>query len=127
MVKIIELSGSPPVAATGSGTATITGTEKATGFVEKVVYVYEDGQACTVAITATGAVTETVMTKAGVGVSDETYYPRVLGNKVADASSFTNVAEKVFVHQSSFNAVVGAAGTAAPLPTYRFLIYLSDE
>ena len=119
MVKVIELSGT----AVG-GTATITGTEQATGFIEKVDYDWGSGAvSADLVLTAEGVISEAVLTKADLGIADTTFYPRTPANKVADGTAFTNVAEKIFIHQSSFNAVVSEAGTAV----YRFLIYVSDE
>jgi len=127
MVKVIELTGTA-LGVLGAGTATLTSTQKVTGFIEKVDYDYNDGlTGADIVLTSTGVVAEAILTKANLGVVDTTFYPRSLANKSTDGSAFTNVAEKMFIHQSSFSAVVAEAGTTKTSKTYRFLVYVSDE
>lgn len=119
-MKIIELTGTTAA----DGSLTLTADSMENGFLEKVVSVHDDAAATAdFTITNESAVSEAILTKTDQAQADAVWYPRTLANKIADASAFTDVAEKIFV-TGKFKVVVAQGGNAA---TVRFLIYLSDE
>lgn len=121
-MQTIVLSGT----CSAGGDLTMTGDTNHTGFVEKIVMDYIDGDTnADVVITAeNNGISEAIITKANMGISDVVYYPRTLGNKVADGAAFTDVAERIFVNASSFKAVVAQGGNAK---LFKFIIVLSNE
>lgn len=120
-MKIIELTGTTAA----DGSLTLTSTEPVFGRLEKVIYDYQDADTgADFTITCTDVVSEPVLTVTDAGVADVTWYPRTLANKVADASAFTDVAEKMFFVEGKFKVVVAQGGNAKDV---RFLFVLSDE
>ncbi len=107
-MRNIELTGT----ADASGDLTLTSNVKITGFIEKIAYVWSDGDAIAdVVITEREAVAQPVLTVTNLGVVDVTWLPRSLANKVGDASAFTDVAEKIFV-TGNIRAVVSGSTVA---------------
>ena len=108
-MKTIELTG----VADDSGDLTIESTESVVGFVETIIYNWSNGDAIAdVVITAeNGPATQAIITAADLGVADVTWYPRTLGNKVADASAFTDPATKMF-SVGGFKAIVSGSTVA---------------
>lgn len=93
-MKIIELTGSADTV----GDLTLTSDKMENGRIEKIVYDWSDGDAIAdMVITEEAAVSQPVLTVTDLGESDLTWYPRSLGNKVADASAFTDIAERIFI------------------------------
>lgn len=120
-MRIIELTGT----CTAGGALTLTSTQPVTGYLEKIIYDYQDGDTgADFTITATDIVSEPILTVTDAGVADLTWYPRSLGNKVADASAFTDVAEKMFFTEGKFKVVVAQGGISKD---FRFLFIVSDE
>lgn len=121
MVKIIELAGT----CTAGGALTVTDTTTVIGYIETIVMDYDDGAtgADIVLTCENGTATQAILTQANLGVADRTWYPRTLGNKVADGSAFTDPATKIFV-AGAFKLVLTAGGVSK---NFRFLIYVSDE
>jgi hypothetical protein len=121
-MEIVELTGTTD----GAGALTLTGASRISGkFMETIVYDWSDGDtgADIVVTMQNGAATQAIMTKANLGVADATFYPRTLGNKVADGSAFTDPATKMFCVGTP--KIVVAAGGATK--TLRFLMFFSDE
>jgi len=124
MVQIVELTGTTD--ALGALTLNGAATDKVVGkFIETIVYDWSDGDtgADIVVTMENGAATQAIMTKANLGVADATFYPRTLGNKVADGSAFTDPATRIFCVGTP-KIVVSSGGNAK---TLRFLLYFSDE
>ena len=121
-MKIIELAGTTAA----DGSLTLTGDKKVTGYLERIDYDYIDAATGSdLVITTTGqAVSVPVTTVTDAGTSDVSWYPRTLANKVADASAFTDVAEKIFLANESIKCVVAQGGNAKQV---RLLIYVSNE
>lgn len=108
------------------GDVTITSSEPLTGFVEKIVMDYDDGDTgADLTFTANNnGIDEALTTVTNAGTADAVWYPRTLANKVADASAFTDVAEKIFVNYATFKVVVAQGGNAK---NFKFVIVLSNE
>lgn len=119
-MEIIELTGTTDA----SGDLTITDTDIATGYVEKVVMDYDDGDTgADLTLTCEDAISEAILTAADLGTADAVFYPRTPASKVADGTAFTNWADKIFV-TGKFKAVIAQGGNAK---NFRFLVYVSDE
>ena len=120
-MKTVELSGT----CDGSGDLTITSTENVVGYIETIVMDYIDGDtgADLVLTCENGTASQAVITKANLGTADATFYPRTLGNKVADGSAFTDSQSKIFC-VGAFKAVISAGGVSKD---FRFIVTLSDE
>ena len=121
-MEIVELAGT----CDGSGDLTLTGTNQMSGkFIETIVMDYDDGATgADIVVTAEdGTASQAIMTQADLGTADRTWYPRTLGNKVADGSAFTDPATKIFV-VGAFKIVLANGGVSK---NFRFLIYCSDE
>jgi len=106
-MNIIELTGT----ADASGDLTLTGSSEI-GAIEKIIFDYSDGDAIAdLVITEVAAVAQPILTVTNLGVADLTWFPRTLANKVADASAFTDVAEKIFV-TGKMTAVISGSTVA---------------
>jgi len=107
-MKIIELTGT----ADTSGALTLTADSMEIGHIEKIVMDYQTGDAIAdLVITEEGIVSQPVLTVTNLGVVDLTWMPRALCNKVADASAFTDVIEKIFVTGKMKAVVSGSTVT----------------
>lgn len=118
-MKIIELTGT----ADSSGDLTINASQTANGKIEKIEFDWSDGDTIAdLVITEEGPVSQPVLTVTNLGVADLTWYPRTLCNKIADASAFTDVIERLFVtgrmkavFSGSTVAIGGIDGTATTI------------
>jgi len=122
-MKNVILSGTTAA----DGSLTVTSSDGgATGFIEKIVYDYQDADTgADLTITGVEAgVSIPLLTVTNAGTADVTWFPRTLANKVADASAFTDVAEKIFVAEAEFKVVVAQGGNAKDI---KLVVYLSDE
>lgn len=120
-MRIIELTGT----CSAGGALTLTSTKPIKGYLEKIIYDYQDGATGSdFVITCTDVVEEAILGVTNAGVANVTWYPRSLGNKVADASAFTDVAEKMFFTEGKFKVVVAQGGATKD---FRFLFVVSDE
>jgi hypothetical protein len=121
-MKVIELTGTTDA----SGDLVITGTKRVTGFIERIDYDYVDADTgADLAIVTTGqAVSAAVLTVTNAGVADVSWFPRSLGNKVADASAYTDSQTKIFLADESIKCTVAQGGNAKDV---RLLIYVSNE
>lgn len=120
-MKIIELSGTTSAS---SSAVSISSDEFVIGFVEKVVYEYDNASAsASIILTCEDVVSENLLTKANLGTASAIYYPRAKPNKLSDGSAFTDAATKAFI-VGKLKASVTEAGTAASI---RLLTYISDE
>lgn len=121
-MKIVQLSGTTDAL----GALTMTASEAVTGFIEKIIMDYDDGDTgADVVFTAVeGPLSTPVMTKADLGTADAAFFPRTPGNKVADGAAFTNWADKIFVAGGKMKAVIASGGNAK---NFKFLVVLSDE
>ena len=119
-MKIIELTGTTD----GAEALTITSSRRVNGFIEKIVNVFDDGAATAdVVVTCEDLVSEPILTVTNMAAADITYYPRTPGSKVADATAFTNWADKIFV-TGAFKIVIAQGGATK---NFKFAIYVSDE
>ena len=120
-MKTIELAGTT---STG-GALTITAAADIIGFIETVVMDYDDGDTGgqVVLTCENGTASQALLTQASLGTADRTWYPRTLGNKVANGAAFTDPATKMFC-VGKFKAVISSGGNAK---NFRFLVYVSDE
>jgi len=120
-MRIVELSGTTDA----SGDLTMRETKNVVGYVEKVVYVYDDGaNHATLALTSEYAISEEILTDSNLEQTDIVWYPRVNAVDGADAAAFTNEnAAKYFV-TGDFKVVIADGGNSK---NFKFLIYLSDE
>jgi len=119
-MKIIELAGT----CDASGDLILTADTAYQGHLEKIEMVYDDGATGSdLTFTEDGSVSQAILTVTDAGVADLTWYPRVIPNKVADASAFTDVGEKICVTRK-LKCVVAQGGNAK---NFRFLAYVSDE
>lgn len=120
-MKIVELSGTTDA----SGDLTLQATENVVGYVEKIVYDYDDGDtgADSVWTNEDGTASTAIMTLANLGTADATYMPRALGNKVSDGSAFTDAGFRIFV-TGKMKVVISNGGNAK---NFRFLITITDE
>ena len=106
-------------------TFSLNGQKKVTGYLEKVIYDYQDADTgADLTITMTDIVSEPLLTVTDAGTADVTWYPRSLGNKIADASAFTDVGCKMFLTDASFKVVVAQGGNAKDV---RLLFVVSDQ
>lgn len=119
-MKIIELAGT----GTAGGALTVTGSEVINGFLEKIEMIYDDGATGSdLTFTSEGPVSQPLLTVTDAGTADLTWYPRTLANKVADASAFTDWADKIFIVGKP-QVVVAQGGVSK---NFRFLVYVSNE
>lgn len=119
-MKIIELTGTTDA----SGDLTITSTENVVGNIEKVIMDYDDGDTgADLTLTNESVTSEAVLSITDAGTSDLVWYPRNLGSKVADGTSGSVPANKIFV-TGKFKIVIAQGGNAK---NFRFMIYVSDE
>jgi len=120
-MNIIKLSGTT----ISLGTMVLTSDTEYNGYLEKIVMEYDDAATgADITITAEGLVSEPLLTVTNAGVADLTWYPRTLANKIADASAFTDVAEKIFITASTFKCSVAQGGDEKNVVLY---VVLSDE
>ena len=121
MSRQIELSGT----CSAGGALTLQSTDKISGLLEKIIYDYQDGATGSdFVITIESPVSEPVLTITNAGVADLTWYPRILCNKVADGSAFTDVIDKVLLAGSTIKIVVAQGGATKD---FRFVAIVSDE
>lgn len=119
-MRIIELTGTTAA----DGSLTLNADSMDNGFLQKIVSVHTDAAATAdFVITNESSISEPILTVTDQPQSSEIWFPRTLAHKIADASNFTDVAEKIFV-TGRFKIVVAQGGNAA---TVRFLIYLTNE
>jgi len=119
-MKTIELTGTT----SAGGTATITHTDFVYGTLEKIEVDYIDGtSSADLAFTSEGVVSESILAVTDVGTADIIYYPRGLGNKIADAGAFTNCAIPLWISGKP-QVSITSGGSAT---SYRFLFYVTDE
>ena len=115
----IELNGT----CTAGGALTLT-SENLVGYLEKIQMDYADGATgADFVITAISPVVEPVLTVTNAGVADVTWYPRVLANKVADASAFTDVAQRIYMN-GQLKIVVAQGGASKD---FKFLVVINDD
>jgi len=106
------------------GTLTLTSDKSMVGYLEKIQMDYIDGATgADLTITGVSPVVEPILTVTNSGVADLTWYPRTLANKVADASAFTDVAQKIYMH-GFFKIVIANGGSQKD---FKFIIITSDD
>lgn len=119
-MKIIELSGTSD----GSGDLTVTSSTKVTGYIERVVMDYDDGDTgADLTFTSENAVSQAILTITNAGVADKNWYPRTPTHEVADGSVFTYAVSKVYLANEALKVVVAQGGASKD---FKFLIYVSD-
>jgi len=123
-MKLVEMSGT----CDGSGDLVLASTIGVTGYLEKINYAYIDGATGSdFVITATandGGAAEAILTVTDAGTAALAWFPRSLANKVADASAFTDVAEKIFIADGLFSVTVAQGGVSKD---FKFIFVVSDE
>ena len=106
------------------GTLALTSDKPIVGYLEKIHMDYIDGATgADLTITGISPVVEPILTVTDAGTADLTWYPRTLANKVADASAFTDVAQKIYLH-GFFKIAVANGGSQKD---FKFIIVTSDD
>lgn len=109
-MKIIQISGTTDAL----GALTVTSSETAIGYVEKIIMDYVDGDtgADLTFSLEEGGFSQQVLVITNAGTSDLIWMPRSPCNSSVDGSAFTNWADKFFVAGGNFKLVVAQGGNA---------------
>ena len=119
-MKVIELAGTT----SGAGALTVTGSNKVTGYVEKIELNRGDWAAnMDFTFTIDGITSQGLLVKANQGAADAVWYPRHTGNKATDATAFTNRATKYFLNNETVKMVLAQGGDTK---TGQVIVHISD-
>lgn len=122
MIKKIILSGT----AAADGSLTITSDElnfnKLGGYVEKVVYDYDNGDTgADLVLTCEDDVSETILAKNDLGVADTVFYPRTLTHITTTGANSTTIYSNKVLAKGTLKAVITNGGNAT---RFKFIVYL---
>lgn len=121
MVKVIELTGTT----TAGGALTVTSTQVVTGYIEKVLMDYVDGDTgADITLTIEGGgVSQDVLTITNAGTSDLKIYPRKAIVDTANAAFAVPFGNKLFMAGETLKMVVAQGGATKVI---RVLVYIAD-